>query len=154
MTPAGPGERHRADPLLRCVGPWHPPLRYLNEGLDVIGGQAPELARGQGEGWAFVCLGGTWIASTRSATRSETGHVLWCSGRHHRAIPRPSRASVLVGSVPEPEPQGVGPATPAGLRADRGFRDDHVFERVLSVGLGEGTIGVADLARFAWAARR
>jgi geranylgeranyl reductase family protein len=33
-------------------------------------------------------------------------------------------------------------------------RDDHVFEQVLSVALGDGTLSITDLARFAWAARR
>lgn len=32
-------------------------------------------------------------------------------------------------------------------------RDERVFYRFLSVGLGDGSIGVRDLARFAFAAR-
>jgi hypothetical protein len=42
------------------------------------------LAHGLEEGWAFVCLDGTLIASTRSGARSEAGHDVWYSGEHKR----------------------------------------------------------------------
>ncbi len=44
--------------------------RYLHEALDVIADRAPELtevlAKGLEHGWAFVCLAGTLIETTRS----------------------------------------------------------------------------------------
>jgi hypothetical protein len=62
--------------------------RYLHEAIDVIAGHAPELpevlAEGLRQGWAFACLDGTLIASTRSAARSEAGHDVWYSGKHKR----------------------------------------------------------------------
>jgi len=62
--------------------------RYVHEGIDVIAEHAPDLhevlADGLEQGWSFVCLDGTLIASTRSAARSESGHDLWYSGKHKR----------------------------------------------------------------------
>jgi len=62
--------------------------RYLHEAIDVIADQAPELpdvlARGLSEGWGFVCLDGTLIATTRSSAPSEAGHDIWYSGKHKR----------------------------------------------------------------------
>ena len=62
--------------------------RYLHEAIDVIAAQAPELpdvlAHGLEEEWAFVCLDGTLIASTRSSARSQAGHDVWYSGKHKR----------------------------------------------------------------------
>ncbi len=62
--------------------------RFLHEAIDMIAAQAPELpevlAQGPRAGWAFVCLDGTLIASTRSSARSETGHDVWYSGKHKR----------------------------------------------------------------------
>jgi DDE superfamily endonuclease len=62
--------------------------RYLHEAIDVIAGHAPELtdvlAHGLEVGWAFVCLDGTLIASTRSSARSDAGHDVWYSGKHKR----------------------------------------------------------------------
>ena len=61
--------------------------RYLHEAIDVIAAHAPDLTqvltRGREEGWAFVALDGTLIASTRSSARSDAGHDLWYSGKHH-----------------------------------------------------------------------
>jgi hypothetical protein len=61
--------------------------RYLREALDVIAAHAPELtevlAPGKAAGWAFVCLDGTLIETTRSSARSAAGHDIWCSGKHH-----------------------------------------------------------------------
>jgi hypothetical protein len=61
--------------------------RYLHEAIDVIAAHAPDLTqvltRGRAAGWAFVTLDGTLIASTRSSGRSEAGHDLWYSGKHH-----------------------------------------------------------------------
>lgn len=60
--------------------------RYIHEGIDVIAARAPDLpevlAQGLEDGWEFVCLDGTLVASTRSAARSEAGHDLWYSGKH------------------------------------------------------------------------
>lgn len=60
--------------------------RYLHEGIEVIAEHAPELsevlAQGLREGWAFVCLDGTLIATDRCAAKSESGHDAWYSGKH------------------------------------------------------------------------
>lgn len=62
--------------------------RYLHEAIDVIAAQAPDLpdvlTEGRRQGWAFVCLDGTLIASTRSSARSAAGHDIWYSGKHKR----------------------------------------------------------------------
>ena len=62
--------------------------RYVHEAIDVIAAHAPDLqdvlVQGLGEGWAFVCLDGTLIPSTRSSAPSEAGHDLWYSGKHKR----------------------------------------------------------------------
>lgn len=78
--------------------------RYLHEGIDVIAAYAPELpevlAHGLDEGWAFVCLDGTLIASTRSSARSEAGHDIWYSGKHKR---HGGNVQVLTGPTGYPE---------------------------------------------------
>ena len=60
--------------------------RYLHEAIDVIADQAPDLpdvlAEGLRQGWAFVCLDGTLVPSTRVSAPSQAGHDLWCSGKH------------------------------------------------------------------------
>jgi hypothetical protein len=62
--------------------------RYLHEAIDVIAAHAPELpdvlAEGLQQGWAFVCLDGTLIATTRAAAPSEAGNDVWYSGKHQR----------------------------------------------------------------------
>ncbi|MFI7068517.1 transposase family protein [Kribbella sp. NPDC050124] len=62
--------------------------RYLHEAIDVIAAHAPDLhnvlAHALAEGWEFVCLDGTLIASTRCGAPSEAGHDLWYSGKHHQ----------------------------------------------------------------------
>lgn len=61
--------------------------RYLHEALDVIADRLPDLpdvlAEGHAAGWAFVCLDGTLIESSRSSAKSVAGHDLWYSGKHH-----------------------------------------------------------------------
>lgn len=61
--------------------------RYLHEAVDVIAERAPDLRevlqRGRQAGWAYVSVDGTLIESTRSSARSEAGHDLWYSGKHH-----------------------------------------------------------------------
>lgn len=61
--------------------------RYLHEAIDVIADRAPQLsdvlAQGRLAGWAFVCLDGTLIETTRVSARSQAGHDLWYSGKHH-----------------------------------------------------------------------
>jgi hypothetical protein len=60
--------------------------RYLHEAIDVIAAHAPDLrdilAQARREGWAFVCLDGTLIATSRSAAPSPSGHDIWYSGKH------------------------------------------------------------------------
>ncbi len=62
--------------------------RYLHEAIDVLADHAPDLHdvldQGIRSGWEYVCLDGTLIASTRCRERSEAGHDLWYSGKHHR----------------------------------------------------------------------
>lgn len=62
--------------------------RYLHEAIDVIAAHAPDLHdvldQGAAEGWAFACLDGTLIASTRSSARPDAGHDVWYSGKHKR----------------------------------------------------------------------
>lgn len=60
---------------------------YLHEAIDVIAEQAPDLtevlAHGREAGWAFVCLDGTLIDTSRSSAKSTAGHDIWYSGEHH-----------------------------------------------------------------------
>jgi hypothetical protein len=62
--------------------------RYLHEAIDVIAAHAPDLhevlTTGREQGWAFVSLDGTLVESTRCRARSQNGHDLWYSGKHHR----------------------------------------------------------------------
>jgi hypothetical protein len=62
--------------------------RYVHEAIDVIAAHAPDLhdvlAQGSRRGWAFVCLDGTLIPSTRSSAPSAAGHDVWYSGKHKR----------------------------------------------------------------------
>jgi len=78
--------------------------RYLHEAIDVIAAHAPELpdvlAQGADQAWAFVCLDGTLIASTRSAARSDAGHDVWYSGKHKR---HGGNIQVLTGPTGYPE---------------------------------------------------
>ena len=54
----------------------------------MIAAQLPDLpevlANGHAAGWAYVCLDGTLISSTRSSAKSDAGHDLWYSGKHKR----------------------------------------------------------------------
>ena len=78
--------------------------RYLHEAIDVIAAHAPELpdvlAEALQQGWTFVCLDGTLIASTRSAAPSEAGHDLWYSGKHKQ---HGGNIQVLTGPTGYPE---------------------------------------------------
>ncbi len=78
--------------------------RYLHEAIDVIAAHCPELdevlAQGLSQGWGFVCLDGTLIATTRSSTPSETGHDIWYSGKHKR---HGGNIQVLTGPCGYPE---------------------------------------------------
>lgn len=62
--------------------------RYLHEGLEVIAAHAPQLqevlAAAHAGRTAYLCLDGTLIPTDRVATRTEAGHDLWYSGKHHR----------------------------------------------------------------------
>lgn len=88
--------------------------RYLHEGIDVIAAQVPDLtevlATALREGWEFVCLDGTLIATDRcSATSvdSESGHDVWYSGKHKR---HGGNIQVLCG--PTGYPEWVSPVEP------------------------------------------
>lgn len=78
--------------------------RYLHEAIDVIADHAPDLPEvlhaGIEQGWAFACLDGTLINSTRSSTKSETGHDLWYSGKHKQ---HGGNIQVLTGPTGYPE---------------------------------------------------
>jgi hypothetical protein len=60
--------------------------RYLNEGIDVLADQAPDLhdvlARCRREGMTHVILDGTLIESDRLAGVRENGNDLWFSQKH------------------------------------------------------------------------
>ena len=77
----------------------------------MIAAQAPELpdvlAQGLRQGWQFACLDGTLIASVRSAAKSEAGHDLWYSGKHHR---HGGNIQVLTG--PDGFPEWTSPVEP------------------------------------------
>ena len=78
--------------------------RYLHEAIEVIAARAPDLhevvTAGLEQGWAFVCLDGTLIPSTRSGERSAAGHDLWYSGKHKR---HGGNIQVLTGPTGYPE---------------------------------------------------
>ena len=95
--------------------------RYLHEAIDVIAIHAPELtdvvAHGLDEGWAFVCLDGTLIPSTRCSARSEAGHDIWYSGKHKR---HGGNIQVLTGPSGYPEwVSDVAPGSTHDLTAAR-----------------------------------
>jgi hypothetical protein len=99
--------------------------RYLHEAIDVTAARAPDLvdvlARGLREGWEFVCLDGTLISTVRSARKSEAGHDLWYSGKHHR-----HGGNVQVLTAPDGFPEWVSPAEP-GSTHDITAAGDHVL---------------------------
>jgi len=76
--------------------------RYLHEAIDVVAAHAPDLHKvlAQAQGWAFVRLDGTLIASTRSSAPSEAGHDVWYSGKHKR---HGGNIQVLTGPTGYPE---------------------------------------------------
>jgi len=92
--------------------------RYLHEAIDVIAAQAPELpdvlAAGLRQGWAFVCLDGTLIPSTRVSAPSETGHDLWYSGKHKQ-----HGGNVQVLTDPTGWPVWVSDVEPGSVHAER-----------------------------------
>jgi hypothetical protein len=54
-----------------------------------------------------VCLDGTLIPTVRSSRKSEAGHDLWLSGKHHR-----HGGDVQVITGPDGYPEWVSPAEP------------------------------------------
>lgn len=95
--------------------------RYVHEAIDVIAAHAPDLheilAHGLAQGWAFVCLAGTLIPSTRSAAPSEAGHDVWYSGKHKR---HGANIQVLTGPSGYPEwVSDVEPGSTHGITAAR-----------------------------------
>ncbi len=99
--------------------------RYLHEAIDVIAARVPDLhdvlARGLEQGWEFVCLDGTLIPTVRSSRKSEAGHDLWYSGKHHR---HGGNVQVLTG--PTGYPEWVSPAEP-GSTHDITAAREHVL---------------------------
>jgi len=99
--------------------------RYLHEAIDVIAAHAPDLhdvlARGLRAGWEFVCLDGTLIPTVRCSMKSEAGHDLWYSGKHHR---HGGNVQVLTG--PDGYPEWVSPAEP-GSTHDITAAREHVL---------------------------
>lgn len=86
--------------------------RYLHEGIDVIAAHAPDLAdvlaQALREGWEFVCLDGTLIATDRCRAKNpDTGHDAWYSGKHKR---HGGNVQVLCG--PTGYPEWVSPVEP------------------------------------------
>jgi len=85
--------------------------RYLHEAIDVIAAHAPDLpdvlVRGGEEGWAFVCLDGTLIATDRCSAKSVSGHDAWYSGKH-----KCHGGNVQVVCGPTGYPEWVSPAEP------------------------------------------
>ncbi len=85
--------------------------RYLHEAIDVIAAHARDLhevlAHGLQHGWEFGCLDATLIPTVRCSRKSETGHDLWYSGKHHR---HGGNVQVLTG--PTGYPEWVSPAEP------------------------------------------
>ena len=99
--------------------------RYLHEAIDVIAEHVPDLAdvlaHGLAVGWEFVCLDGTLIPTVRSSRKSEAGHDLWYSGKHHR---HGGNVQVLTG--PHGYPEWVSPAEP-GSTHDITAAREHVL---------------------------
>jgi DDE superfamily endonuclease len=87
--------------------------RYQAEGVKVLAAQAPDLTealdRVKDEGWAYVILDGTVVASDRDAApkTSKKGQVidLWFSGKAHhhggnlQAVMRPDGLPIWISSV-------------------------------------------------------
>lgn len=99
--------------------------RYLHEAIDVIAAHAADLhevlAHGLEQGWEFVCVDGTLIPMVRSSRKSEAGHDLWYSGKHHR---HGGNVQVLTG--PDGYPEWVSPAEP-GSTHDITAAREHVL---------------------------
>jgi len=92
--------------------------RYLHEAIDVIAEHAPDLASvlaaGAAAGWAFVCLDGTLIETSRCSARSAAG-----GGVVPRTMDR-SRGQPADGP---PAPAGpTASAAPAGFARRRSAR--------------------------------
>lgn len=104
--------------------------RYLHEGIDVIAEHAPDLsdvlARGITEGWAFVCLDGTLIATDRCRARNENGHDAWYSGKHKQ-----HGGNVQVVCGPGGYPEWVSPVEP-GSRHDITCAREHALPALYS----------------------
>ncbi|MQA17481.1 MAG: IS5/IS1182 family transposase, partial [Pseudonocardiaceae bacterium] len=87
--------------------------RYLDEAIDVLAAQAPDLhealARGHHEGWSHVMLDGKVVATDRLRvkTTSKKGKIIdsWYSGKTHdfggniQALTRPDGLPVWVSPV-------------------------------------------------------
>ena len=85
--------------------------RYLHEAIDVIAEHAPQLqdvlTTGARHGWAFLCVDGTLIQTTRLSARSVAGHDLWYSGKH-----RQHGGNIQVVSDPTGFPVWTSPVEP------------------------------------------
>jgi geranylgeranyl reductase family protein len=111
----------------------------------LVGDAASQINPLSGEGIFYALATGALAGGAAAAGGDDAGGRYAAAlrarfGRHHRQVrvlyPLMDRRRVVE----------------AAVRACR--RDARVFEQLLSVGLGDGTIGIADLARFAWASRR
>jgi len=144
--------------------------RYLRESARRDHRPRPRAERGPGNGtgraagWAFVCLDGTLIPTSRVKTKSVAGNDPWYSGKHHPHVgniqvltsqagswsgpPRSSRTRPTASPAPArtPCPPCI-PTTAAGLPTlpDKGYTGagsytgagiGHVHRRLARSGLG------------------
>lgn len=97
--------------------------RYVHEALAA---HAPELhdvlAQGLHERWAFVCLDGSLIRSTRSSAPSQAGHDVWHSGEHYQ-----HGGNTQVPTDPTGFPVWTSPVEPGAVH-DITFAGLHVLE--------------------------
>jgi len=114
--------------------------RYLHEGIDVIAVRAPELAdvlaQALREGWQFVCLDGTLIATNRCTVKNpDTGHDLWYSGKHKQ---HGGNVQVLCG--PGGYPEWVAPVEPGSTHDITAARTHVLPALYLAAALGLPTL--------------
>ena len=74
----------------------------------MIAAQAPDLGEvlvaGRKAEWAFVCLDGALIQTSRSSARSAAGHDIWYSGKR-----RAHGGNIQVVTNPSGFPVGTSP---------------------------------------------
>lgn len=108
--------------------------RYLHEGIEVIAAHAPDLhevlAHGQEQGWGFMALDGTLIETTRASAKSEAGHDIWYSGKHHR-----HGGNIQVLTDPSGYPIWTSPVSP-GSTHDLTAAREHVLPALYPAAAG------------------